>query len=215
VYIPEHFREERPEVLQAFIARHPLGALVAMTAEGLTANHIPMSWHARTGTPGTLHGHVAKANPIWRALAPDAPVLVVFTGANRYLSPSWYPAKKEHGKVVPTWNYAVVHAHGTIRFLDDRHHAARNVASMTDRQERSRPEPWQVSDAPASYIEPMLERIVGFEIAVTRLVGKFKASQHRPENERRAVAAALAAEGLSTADIDEIVRAPARHIAPS
>lgn len=208
MYIPDQFREERPEVLRAFIAQHPLGALVAVTSDGLTANHIPMLWHEREGAPGVLQGHVARANPLWKAIAPGAPVLVIFGGANRYITPSWYPGKQEHGKVVPTWNYSVVHAHGTIRFDESQDHALRHLGDLTNRQEASRPEPWKVSDAPAGFIEPMLRRIVSFEIAVTRLVGKFKASQHRPESERVAVAAALAAEGVSPADLDELIRAP-------
>ncbi len=209
MYIPDQFREERPEVLRAFIARHPLGALVAVTAGGLTANHIPMLWCALEGTAGVLRGHVARANPLWEALASDAPVLVIFGGANHYVTPSWYPGKQEHGKVVPTWNYSVVHAHGTIRFVGDHDHALRHVRELTDRQEASRAKPWKVSDAPADYIDPMLNRIIPFEIAVTRLIGKFKASQHRPESERNAVTAALAAEGVPAADRDELIRAPA------
>jgi transcriptional regulator len=208
MYIPEQFREERPEVLRAFIAQHPLGALVTVTADGLTANHIPMVWSECKDTPGVLRGHLARANPLWKAIARNAPVLVIFGGANRYITPSWYPGKAEHGKVVPTWNYSVVHAHGTIRFVEDRDHALRHVQELTDSQEASRPEPWKVSDAPADFIEPMLKRIMPFEIAVTRLVGKFKASQHRPESERNAVLAALSAEAVSAADQYEVIRAP-------
>ena len=208
MYIPDQFREERPEVLHAFIAQHPLGALVAVTADGLTANHIPMLWHQRGGTAGVLQGHVARANPLWEALAPGSPVLVMFGGANRYITPSWYPGKQEHGKVVPTWNYSVVHAHGTIRFIDDHDHGLRHVRELTDRQEASRAEPWKVADAPADYIDPLLSRIVPFQIAVTRLIGKFKASQHRPESERQAVTAALLEEGVPAADRDEVIRSP-------
>ena len=208
MYNPDQFREERSEVLRAFIAQHLLGALVAVTADGLTANHIPMLWEEREGTPGVLKGHVARANPLWRTTAPDSTVLVIFGGADRYITPSWYPAKQEHGKVVPTWNYSVVHAYGTIRFDENRDRGLLHVTELTDRQEASRPEPWKVSDAPADYIEALLGRIVSFEIAVTRLVGKFKASQHRPEGERSAVTAALAAEGASAADLNEVIRSP-------
>ena len=211
MYNPDQFREERPEVLRAFIEQHPLGTLVAVTAEGLAANHIPMLLLEREGTPGVLQGHVARANPLWKTTVPDANVLVIFGGANRYITPTWYPGKEEHGKVVPTWNYSVVHAHGTIRFDDNPVRAMRHVAELTDRQEESRPEPWKVSDAPADFIAPMLSRIIPFEIAVTRLVGKFKASQHRPEEERKAVAAALAAEGTPAADLHEVIRAPGQR----
>ncbi len=211
MYIPEQFREERAEVLRAFIAQHPLGALVAVTADGLTANHIPMLWHEREGTPGVLQGHLARANPLWKSIAPETSVLVIFGGANSYITPSWYPGKQEHGKVVPTWNYSVVHAHGTIRFVDDSDHGLCHVQELTDRQEASRPEPWKVSDAPVDYIRSLLSRIVPFEIAVTHLIGKFKASQHRPESERQQVAVALAAQGVAAVDLDEVVRAPTQR----
>jgi transcriptional regulator len=208
MYNPEQFREERPEVLRAFIAQHPLGALVAVTADGLTANHIPMVWREHEGTPGVLRGHLARANPLWKMIAPRESVLVIFGGANRYITPSWYPGKSEHGKVVPTWNYSVVHAHGAIRFVEDRADARRHVQELTDHQEASRPEPWKVSDAPADFIDALLGRIVPFEIAITRLIGKFKASQHRPESEREAVVAALSEGGMSAADLNEVIRAP-------
>ena len=208
MYNPDQFREERPEVLRDFIAQHPLGALVAVTADGLTANHIPMFWEEREGTAGVLRGHLARANPLWNTIAPRSTVLVIFGGADRYITPSWYPGKQEHGKVVPTWNYSVVHAHGTIAFDENSDQALLHVRELTDRQEASRSEPWKVSDAPAAYIEPMLKRIVPFEIVVTRLVGKFKASQHRPDSERSAVATALAAEGVSAADVNEVIRSP-------
>jgi transcriptional regulator len=208
MYVPEQFREERAEVLQDFIARHPLGALVAASSEGLVANHIPMLWSERAGTAGMLSGHVAKANPLWRLLAPDAAVLVIFRGETHYITPSWYPAKQVDGKVVPTWNYSVVHAHGTIRFCEDTRAALDMVRALTERQEAARAAPWAVADAPPDYIDSMLKRIIPFEISVTRLQGKFKASQHRPEDERASVEAALRAEGLSGAAIGELVRAP-------
>lgn len=201
MYIPEAFREERQEVLEAFIRRHPLGTLVCTTADGLTANHIPMLLANQR-----LRGHVARANSLWNSLEPDAPVLVVFGGANHYMSPSWYPAKQEHGKVVPTWNYSVVHAHGTIRFSEGKSQKLALVTDLTNAQEGLRQNPWKVSDAPAPYIDGALSRIVAFEIAVTRLIGKFKASQHRDSDERQAVRAALDAEGYPAADRDEVIR---------
>ena len=209
MYNPEQHREEHPEVLQALIARHPLGALIANTPEGLTANHVPMSWQPRPGTPGVLRGHVARANRIWELLPPDAPVLVIFSGAEHYLTPSWYPDKRAHGKVVPTWNYAVVHAHGTIRFSDDRDERLSRVTELTTAQERPRAAPWHVTDAPPEFVDSMLKRIMAFEIPLTRLVGKFKASQHRSEAERDSVRAALSAEGIAAEDLAEILRSPA------
>lgn len=201
MYLPAAFREERQEVLEAFIRRHPLGALVCTTADGLTANHIPMIL-----ADGRLRGHVARSNDVWRQVGPDAPVLVIFGGANHYMSPSWYPAKQEHGKVVPTWNYSVVHAHGTIRFSDEKSQTLGYVTELTNAQEAARPQPWSVSDAPAKYIDMQLSGILTFEIAVTRLIGKFKASQHRGAAERQSVRAALDAEGYPAEDRNEVIR---------
>jgi transcriptional regulator len=208
MYQPRQFREDDPQVLHAFIARHPLGALVANTADGLTANHIPMFWRAQGATVGMLSGHIAKANTLWQSLSADAPVLVIFAGANHYLTPSWYPAKQVDGRVVPTWNYSVVHAHGTIRFFQDPEVALQKVRALTELQEAARQAPWAVDDAPADYLQAMLRAIVPFEIVLTRLQGKFKASQHRPADERVAVASALRAEGLDEDAIAELVRAP-------
>ena len=209
MYLPSQFREDRPQVLHAFIARHPLGTLVATTSEGLIANHVPMLWRASGDTPGILEGHVAKANPIWKNLPAGAPVLVIFMGATHYLTPTWYPAKQVDGKVVPTWNYSVVHAHGAIRFFESPEEALVKVRHLTEHQEAARHDPWAVTDAPREYLDSMLRRIIPFEIAVTRLQGKFKASQHRPQDERAAVAAALRREGLDEASIEELVRPPA------
>jgi transcriptional regulator len=208
MYMPEQFRENRADVLHAFIARHPLGTLVATGPEGLVANHIPMLWRAQAGGPGILGGHVARANPIWKLLAPESPVLVIFTGAVHYITPSWYPGKQVDGKVVPTWNYSVVHAHGALRFLSGAPQALEKVRELTEHQEAARAAPWAVSDAPADYLEAHLKHIVPFEITLTSLTGKFKASQHRPADERLAVAAALRAEGLAQEQIDELVREP-------
>ena len=210
MYLPDQFREERVEILRAFIAAHPLGALVTSSEQGLTADHIPMRWREDADTPGVLYGHIARANDVWRRLAPDSPVLVIFGGAERYISPSWYPSKQEHGKVVPTWNYSVVHAHGTIQFSDSAEMKLRHVRDITDQQESTRAAPWQVSDAPSEYIERLLNAIVAFEIRIDRLIGKFKASQHRPDDERTSVARALETEGAARADVAEVVRAPER-----
>jgi transcriptional regulator len=208
MYMPEQFREDRAEVLHAFIARHPLGALVATGPQGLIANHLPMLWHPHAGGAGVLTGHVAKANPLWKLLAPASPVLVIFSGAVHYITPSWYPAKKADGKVVPTWNYSVVHAEGAICFLSGAREALTKVRELTEHQEGARAAPWAVSDAPAAYLEAHLKHIVPFEITLTRLTGKFKASQHRPADERLAVAAALRAEGLAPQEIEELVQEP-------
>ena len=207
MYMPEQFREDRAEVLHAFIARHPLGTLVATGPDGLLANHIPMLWQPQPGGAGVLSGHVARANPIWKLLAPGSPVLVIFTGAVHYITPSWYPSKKVDGKVVPTWNYSVVHAQGAIRFQSAAE-ALTRVRELTEHQEAARQDPWAVSDAPPEYLEAHLKHIVPFQITVTQLIGKFKASQHRPADERVSVAAALRAEGLAQEQIEELVRDP-------
>ena len=211
MYIPDQFLEEQPEMLQAFVAQHPLGALVAMTTEGITANHIPMLWMARGSTPGVLQGHVARANSIWQAVAADAGALVIFSGGNHYITPTWYPARLEHGKVVPTWNYSVVHAHGTIRFFpDDPKIARQRVEELTDHHEARRAAPWKIADAPSEYIESLLSKIVPFEITIERFVGKFKCSQHRDERERGCVLDGLAADGVPALDRSEVIRAPYR-----
>jgi transcriptional regulator len=133
---------------------------------------------------------------------------VIFGGADHYITPSWYPAKQEHGKVVPTWNYSVVHAHGTVRFDENKDSTRQIVSSLTDSQESSRADRWHVTDAPSKYIDGMLAAIVGFEIRVERLIGKFKSSQHRPEDERASVRQALEGEGVTAGDRAEVVRDP-------
>jgi transcriptional regulator len=204
VYVPEHFRERRIEVLQAFVTQHPLATLVALTSEGLTANHIPLQSQLAAPGGGWLRGHVARANSLWRELKPDAQVLAVFTGADSYVSPNWYPSKREHGKVVPTWNYATVHVRGTIRFIEDASWLREFVVALTDSHERGAPQPWHVSDAPDDFIAGMLRAIVGFEIRVADIVGKFKGSQNRSMTDRASVHAALHAAGRSAAEAAEL-----------
>ena len=208
MYRPADFREDRPERLEAFVAAHPLGALVIATPGGLVANHIPMLLVRDAAGRALLRGHVARANELWRVVADATPALVLFGGAQRYVTPSWYPSKRATGEVVPTWNYAVVHAHGPLRFVADRDWLLALVTALTERNERPRAAPWQVADAPAAYIERMLGAIVGFEIIVERLEGKFKASQNRSAEDRAGVAAGLAADGVSDAERDELVRPP-------
>jgi len=203
VYVPEHFREERLEVLQALIERHPLATLVAVTDEGLSGNHIPMLAELRPDG-GILRGHIARANALWRKLPPDADVLAIFAGADSYVSPNWYPSKREHGKAVPTWNYATVHVNGTIRFIDDALWLQELVTRLTDEHERDRSDRWHVSDAPADYIAGMMRAIVGFEITVSRLVGKFKGSQNRSPEDRSGVRTALRAEDRSPLELSEL-----------
>lgn len=208
MYVPAHFLEQRTEVLQALIKRHPLGTLIATTAAGLTANHIPMQASLQEGGGGLLRGHIARANSLWRELAADAPVLAIFTAADRYVSPTWYPSKQEHGKAVPTWNYATVHLNGTIRFIEDAVWLREFVTELTDVYEQGRPNRWHVSDAPRDYLEAMLHAIVGFEIQVTSVVGKFKGSQNRVVGDREGVRSALKREIEPDTELTEIISDP-------
>ncbi len=206
MYLPQHFSEQRPGLLQDFIERHPLGTLVSVVDEAPVADHVPMLLVRDSGNNGRLQGHVARANPLWRSAANSAQVLVVFHGADAYVSPSSYPSKQTDGKVVPTWNYAVVHVRGTIRFFDDESWLHALVSRLTDRFEQDRLQPWAVSDAPEEYVRAMLRAIVGFEIEITELVGKFKASQNRSAEDRAGVRNSLDAAGA--VDPDELVRDP-------
>jgi transcriptional regulator len=206
MYLPRHFRESNIEVLHEFIERHPLGMLVGVVDGTPVADHLPMLLARDSGTSGTLQGHVARANPLWRNAANGSEALVVFHGEDAYISPSSYPSKRTDGKVVPTWNYSVVHARGTIRFFDDEARLHALVSNLTDHFERDRPEPWAVSDAPADYVRAMLRAIVGFEIEVTEIVGKFKASQNRSAGDRDGVRETLGAAGVGA--LAELVRDP-------
>jgi len=193
MYLPKPFEETREDVLHALIRAHPLGALVSTGADGLDANHIPFLLKA--GDTGTvLHAHVARANPVWRALESQPRVLVIFQGMEAFITPSWYATKKETGKMVPTWNYAVVHAHGSVRLHPEPEWLRRHVGELTDSQEAGRAEPWKVEDAPADFIDQLVGAIVGLEIAVERLTGKWKLSQNQVAHDREGVVAGLAGE---------------------
>jgi transcriptional regulator len=187
MYLPDHFAESRVEVLRQLIREHPLAALVTLNAKELNANHIPFELDAEPAPFGTLRGHVARANPVWREYSREIEALAIFQGAQHYITPSWYPSKQETGKVVPTFNYIVVHAYGAMRVIDDREWLRGLVGRLTNRHEAARAQPWKVSDAPDDYIEKMLGAIIGIEIPLTRLVGKWKASQNQPAANRNGV----------------------------
>ena len=225
MYIPKPFEETDIGVLHQLIEAHPLGALVTMTGGGLDANHVPFLVHSGSGprdpgserrvqSPesrlpayGTLHGHIARANPLWRELVPDVDVLVIFQGPERFISPSLYPTKRATGKVVPTWNYVVVHAHGPLRFIDDAVWMRAHVEALTNHHEAPRDEPWKVTDAPADYVDRMVGALIGLEIQVTRLVGKWKVSQNRPPEDRQGVIDGLLREGSEAAtEVADLVR---------
>jgi transcriptional regulator len=211
VYNPPHFREDRLPVLHALIREHGLATLVTLGPDGLSANHIPMAVHGDDGPLGTLRGHVSRANPVWHRTAADVEALAIFQGPQAYVSPAWYPSKKETGKVVPTWNYAVVHAHGPLRVIEDREWLRALVQRLTARYEGDRPDPWRVTDAPADYVEGMLNGIVGLEIPIRRLEGKWKVSQNRPAADRTGVVAGLRAAGdRERADMADLVDEAAR-----
>lgn len=195
MYLPSHFEERRPEVLRVLIERHPLGTLVTTGPGGLEANHIPFLYDPEPGPHGTLLAHVARGNPVWRETGAGAEALVVFQGPQAYISPSMYPTKKEHGRAVPTWNYMVVHAHGRLRAIEDPAWLRALLERLTARHEAGRPEPWSLSDAPGDYLEKMMQAIVGIEIPVSRIVGKWKVSQNQPAENRAGVVAGLREAG--------------------
>lgn len=195
MYIPAHFAETRPEELQRIIRDNPLGMLITHGDEGLDADHIPLEFDASTGAHGMLIGHVARANTLWQRCPTGTPVMVVFRGTDAYISPNWYPSKHESHRQVPTWNYEVVHAHGTITVRDDERFARRVVALLTRRHEATEPKPWKMGDSEPEVINTMLQKIVGFEITITSLVGKVKFSQNRETRDRLAAADALDARG--------------------
>ena len=211
MYLPKHFEETRVDVLHAHIRAHPLGALVVMTANGLDANHIPLEIDPDPAPFGTLRGHIARANPLWRDGAPTGDALVIFQGPSTYISPAWYPTKQETAKVVPTWNYAVVHAHGTLRFIDDRAWLRAFVTRLTDRHEAGRPDPWKVTDAPADFVESMVGGIIGLEMPITRLVGKWKVSQNRTAADMLGVVDGLNAADSASHEMAHLVRERAKQ----
>jgi transcriptional regulator len=180
MYIPRLYEETDIGVLHSLIRSHPLGAWVAAVESKLVVNHIPFLVDATKGQYGMLVGHVARANTIWQSLgSADPETIVIFQGPQTYISPSWYASKSEHGKVVPTWNYAVVHAHGVPRAIEDTEWLLQHVSQLVDRHESERAAPWSVSDAPPDFIDTLLKGIVGIEIPITTIVGKWKTSQNR------------------------------------
>ena len=196
MYLPKHFEETRSEALHELIRAHPLGMLVTLNGAGLQANSVPFILDADpAGGPGILRAHVARANPLWRETRGDVEALVVFQGPQAYISPGWYASKAEHGKVVPTWNYVMVQARGTLRAVDDADWLRAFVTRLTTKHEAVQAQPWAVTDAPADYIDTMLRAIVGIEIPLTALTGKWKVSQNRPAADRAGVVAGLTAVG--------------------
>lgn len=195
MYIPTHFEETRTDVLHDLIRLHPLAALVTLGQAGLTVNHIPMLVNPAVGEFGMLVGHVARANPVWRDLSETSDSVAIFQGPQCYISPSWYPSKHSDGRVVPTWNYAVVHAHGVPRAKEDADWLLAHVTELSNHHELSQAAQWTVSDAPRAFVEQLLGAIVGIEIPISRIIGKWKVSQNRSAADQRGVVAALEARG--------------------
>ena len=195
MYNPPHFLESRQEVLQELITQYPLGVLITQDAQGLDANHIPFEVDSAVGTFGRLRAHLARQNDVLLRLKNGDEVLVVFRAEDAYISPNWYPSKHEFHKQVPTWNYRVVHAHGIITIHDDERYLRRLLARLTRHHEASQAVPWKIGNAPPDYINAMLQAIVGIEVDITRLIGKFKLSQNREARDRLGAGQALISQG--------------------
>ena len=203
MYEPAHFKVDDPARLHQVMVEHPLALLASFGAQGLLANLIPLTLHAGLGRQGILRGHMARANPQWRELAAGAVVLAVFQGVERYISPGLYASKQEHGKVVPTWNYVMVQARGSVLVFEEAAWLHPQITRLTGDQERSQTAPWAVSDAPEDFVAAQMGAIVGIEIEITELRGKFKVSQNRPAQDRASVLEGLDASGHD----DDIVMA--------
>jgi transcriptional regulator len=212
VYVQPSFDETRIDVLHAWIRQHPFAALVYRGAGGISAAHLPVQLDADGTSPGKLRAHVARANPLWREAQAAPECLVIFQGPSAYISPSWYASKRTTHKVVPTWNYEVVHAHGRLRVVDDAAWLRALVEELTNRFEAGRPEPWQVGDAPADFVEQMLRAIVGIEIEITGLRGKFKLGQNRAAADRLGAVEGLRREG--THEAADVAAAMAARVTP-
>ena len=192
MYIPQQFAETRPEALHRIIRAHPLGMLATHGPEGLDADHIPFELDVAHGPHGRLLAHGARANDVWQRCPTGAAVMVAFRGVEAYVSPNWYPSKHEAHRQVPTWNYEVVHAHGTLTVRDDERFVRGLVARLTRRHEAAEAKPWKMSDSAPEFIDAMLRNIVGLEIAITSLAGKAKLSQNKETRDRLNAADALA-----------------------
>jgi transcriptional regulator len=207
MYVPAHFSVPEAEELHSLVHAHPLGVLVTNTSNGLDANHIPFEFDPKEGEHGMLRAHVARNNSVWQEVKDGDEVLVVFRGEEAYVTPSWFPSKHEFHKQVPTWNYKVVHLHGRITIRDDERFVRGMVARLTKTHEASQPKPWKMTDAPSDYIDTMLKAIVGMEIEVTKITGKFKLSQNRELRDRLSLGEALIGQGdvaLGQATLDAI-----------
>ncbi|HHQ4777762.1 TPA: FMN-binding negative transcriptional regulator [Aeromonas veronii] len=195
MYLPPYFATDDPEALHKLMQAHPLGALITHGERGLDANHLPFELDTESGKHGVLRAHVARNNPLWQEARDGDEVLVIFKAADAYISPNWYPSKKAHHQQVPTWNYSVVHAHGRIQIRDDARFVRRLLANLTRHHEAGEPAPWKMADAPRDYLEAKVAAVVGIEIEITGVVGKFKLSQNKEAADRQEAAHTLHARG--------------------
>jgi transcriptional regulator len=195
MYSPPQFEQPDIEVMHELIRNHPLATLITQGKKGIDANHIPLYLSPLPEPFGVLRGHIARANPLWQDLATDNESLVIFHGVNAYISPSWYATKQEAGKVVPTWNYTVVHAYGSLRIVDDATWIRTQLNVLTQHNEASFVHPWTVSDAPDDFTEKLIGAVVGIELVITRLSGKWKVSQNQPLQNQNSVINGLNASG--------------------
>lgn len=184
MFSPQSFKETRIDVLHQLIKSNSLGVLAAIVDDEIVVNHVPFLLEKTKNEFETLQCHVAKANPVWKDLSKQKEIVVIFQGADSYISPSWYPSKQEHGKVVPTWNYIVVHARGVPKVIEDQEWLFNHVSQLSDQHEQNMKEPWKVTDAPSDYITKLTQAIVGIEIPITTLNGKWKVSQNRPKTDQ-------------------------------
>jgi transcriptional regulator len=211
MYQPEHYRVEDLKLMHALMRARPFAALVSVSPAGLCATHLPTVLKD-DGPYGCIECHLARANPHWKDLARGEEALMIFQGPEGYITPNWYPTKAEHGKVVPTWNYAVVHLYGRPQVMDDKQWLRRHVTELTAQQESGESKPWALSDAPDSYIEVMLRGIVGFRFAIERIEGKWKMSQNREAKDREGVVNGLVRRGEG--DDPEMAEIVLRQIRP-
>ena len=194
MYLPKKFEEKATETLHTLINNYPFGALIINCDGEIVANHMPFLFEPSRGDFGALNCHVAKANSVWRSMSEDTECLVIFQGPDCYISPSWYPSKRHHGKAVPTWDYVVVHARGYPKVIDNSEWLINHVSDLSSMHEVNRPNPWKVSDAPVEYINRMIGAIIGIEITISKLSGKWKVSQNRPKSDQLGILAGLETE---------------------
>jgi transcriptional regulator len=212
MYLPKDFKEERVPVMHEAMRQARLGTLITLGQDGMEASHIPMLVDPEPAPFGTLRGHIARANPQWRRATAGVQALAIFLGPDAYITPAWYETKRQTGKVVPTWNYVAVHAYGPLEFYEDADRLLALVTKLTETHEAGRMQPWAVSDAPEDFIAGMLRAIVGFELPIARLDGKWKMSQNRPAADRAGAVAGLTAEGgPKQAAVAEIVAKRSRE----